>query len=187
MYFLVLIAGLALWAGAHYFKRLMPAQRAAMGDKGKAVVAVAIVASIVLMVIGYRGAEFVFLWSPPAFMTHVNNTLMLFALWVYGSSAAKGAKAWPANKIRHPQLTGVKIWALAHLLVNGDLASIVLFGGLLAWAVGEVILINKAEPDWTPPETAGMKTKIRLAVITVVLYLVIGGIHAWLGVWPFPA
>jgi uncharacterized membrane protein len=187
MYLVLLIAGLALWAGAHYFKRLKPEQRAAMGDKGKAVVAVAIVAGIVLMVIGYRGAEFIPVWSPPAFLTHVNNTLMLFAFWVYGSSAAKGAKAWPANKIRHPQLTAVKIWAVAHLLANGDLASILLFGGLLAWAVGSVVLINKAEPDWTAPETAGMKTKVRLAVITVVLYLVVGLIHNWLGVWPFPA
>ena len=103
-----------------------------------------------------------------------------------GSSAAKGAKAWPAYKLRHPQLVGFKIWALAHLLVNGDLASIILFGGLLAWAVGEVILINKAEPEWTAPERAGMATRVRLAVITLVLYAVISAVHIWLGVWPFP-
>lgn len=187
MYLVLLIAGLALWAGAHYFKRLMPEQRAAMGDKGKGVVAVGIIVSLVLIIIGYRGAEFIPVWSPPSFLTHVNNSLMLLALWVYGSSAAKGAKAWPANKIRHPQLAGFGIWAVAHLLVNGDLASILLFGGLLAWAAGSIVLINKAEPEWTPPEKAGMKTKIRLAVITVGLYLVIGLIHNWLGVWPFPA
>lgn len=183
----LLIAGLVLWTLAHYFKRLMPGQRAALGNVGKGIVAVGIVAGLVLMIMGYRSAEFIYVWAPPSFMMHVNNTLMLFALWTYGSSAAKGAKAWPANKIRHPQLTGFKIWALAHLLVNGDLASIILFGGLLAWAVGEVILINKAEPDWTPPETAGMATRIRLAVITVVLYMVISGVHIWLGVWPFPS
>jgi uncharacterized membrane protein len=187
MYFTLLVLGLVLWAGAHFFKRLAPDARAAMGDRGKGLVTVGIVAGIVLMVIGYRGAEFIPIWSPPSFMTHVNNTLMLFAFWTFGSSAAKGAKAWPANKIRHPQLTAVKLFAAAHLLVNGDLASIVLFGGLLAWAVVSVILINKAEPEWTAPEKAGMKTKVRLAVITVVLYLVVTGIHNWLGVWPFPA
>jgi uncharacterized membrane protein len=165
----------------------MPQQRAALGNAGKGIVAVGIVAGLVLMILGYRSAEFIHVWAPPAFMMHVNNTLMLFAFWTYGSSAAKGAKAWPASKIRHPQLTGFKIWALAHLLVNGDLASIVLFGGLLAWAVGEVILINKAEPDWTPPEPAGLATRIRLAVISVVLYMAVSGIHIWLGVWPFPA
>lgn len=182
----LLIAGLILWIAAHYFKRLMPDQRAAMGNAGKGVAAVAIVASLVLMVMGYRAADFIPVWQPPAFMMHVNNTLMLFALWVYGSSAAKGAKAWPAYKLRHPQLVGFKIWALAHLLVNGDLASIILFGGLLGWAVGSVILINKAEPEWTAPERAGMATHVRLAVITLVLYGLISGVHIWLGVWPFP-
>ena len=119
-------------------------------------------------------------------MVHINNLLMLLALWVWGSSAAKGAKAWPAYKIRHPQLTGFKIWTLAHLLVNGDLASVILFGGLLAWAVGSVILINRAEPDWTPPESAGQATYIRLAIITVVIFAVVAAVHMWIGVSPFP-
>ena len=149
--------------------------------------AVAIVAGLVLMILGYRNADFIYVWSPPTFLIHANNLLMILAFWTYGSSAAKGAKAWPANKIRHPQLTAVKIWALAHLLVNGDLASILLFGGLMAWAVGSVILINRADPDWTPPETAGRATVLRLLVITLVLYAAVGGIHAWLGVWPFPS
>ena len=182
----LLILGLLLWVAAHYFKRLMPDARAALGDKGKGLVAVAVVASVGMMILGYRSAGYVDVWTPPAFLVHVNNTLMLLAFWVYGSSAAKGAKVWPANKIRHPQLTAVKIWALAHLLVNGDLASIILFGGLLGWAVGSVILINRAEPDWTPPPTAGTATKVRLLVITLVLYGVVAAVHVWLGVWPFP-
>ena len=182
----LLILGLLLWVAAHYFKRLMPDARAALGDKGKGLVAVAVVASVVMMILGYRSAEYVDVWTPPAFLVHVNNTLMLLAFWVYGSSAAKGAKVWPANKIRHPQLTAVKIWALAHLLVNGDLASIILFGGLLGWAVGSDILINRAEPDWTPPPIAGPATKERLLVITLVLYGVVAAVHVWLGVWPFP-
>ncbi len=183
----LLILGLILWIAAHYFKRLMPERRAALGDTGKGIVAVLLVISLVLMIIGYRGAEFVYVWAPPSFMVHINNLLMLLALWVFGSSAAKGAKIWPANKIRHPQLTAVKIWALGHLLVNGDLASIILFGGLLGWAVGSVILINRAEPDWTPPETAGRATLIRLTVITLVLFVLIALVHTWLGYYPFPS
>lgn len=181
----LLIVGLILWIGAHYFKRLAPEKRAAMGKMGQGVTAIGIVAGLVLMIVGYRAADFVPVWNPPAFLTHVNNLLMLLALWVYGSSAAKGAKAWPAYKTRHPQLLGFKIWTAAHLLVNGDLASILLFGGLLGWAVGSVILINGAEPDWTPPAPAGKATYIRLAVITLVLYGVIAGVHMWLGVSPF--
>ncbi|WP_300036009.1 NnrU family protein [uncultured Roseobacter sp.] len=182
----LLVLGLILWTAAHYFKRIMPAQRAGLGNAGKGLVALGIVAGLVLMIMGYRAAPFVPVWNPPAFMVHVNNTLMLLALWVYGSSAAKGAKAWPAYKLRHPQLTGFKIWAFAHLLVNGDLASLILFGGLLAWAVGQVIVINRAEPDWTAPEPAGRATYIRLAVISLVLFAAIAALHNWLGVWPFP-
>jgi uncharacterized membrane protein len=180
----LLILGMILWVGAHYFRRLMPEQRAALGNKGKGVIAVAIVVSLVMIIIGYRGAAFINVWYPPSFLTHLNNLLMVFAFWVYGSSAAKGAKAWPAYKTRHPQLMAVKIWAVAHLLVNGDLASIILFGGMLAWAVGSVILINKAEPDWTPPAAAGKATYIRLAVITVVMLIITIAIHTLLGVSP---
>ncbi|MDW3225122.1 MAG: NnrU family protein [Paracoccaceae bacterium] len=183
----LLIIGLILWIAAHYFKRLAPEQRANMGNMGRGVAAIGIVAGLILMIIGYRAADFIPVWNPPSFMMHVNNTLMLVALWVYGSSAAKGAKAWPAYKTRHPQLLGFKIWAVAHLLVNGDLASIILFGGLLGWAVGSVILINRAEPDWTPPEPAGKATYIKLAVITLVLFVAIASVHVWLGVWPFPS
>lgn len=163
----------------------MPDQRAAMGNKGKALIAVAIVASLVLIIIGYRGAPQINVWYPPGFLVHLNNLLMVLAFWVYGSSAAKGAKAWPANKTRHPQLLGVKIWAIAHLLVNGDLAAMLLFGSMLAWAVGSVILINKAEPNWAPPAGAGTATYIRLTVITVVIVVIVTGIHTWLGVNPF--
>jgi Predicted membrane protein len=183
----LLILGLILWVGAHYFKRLAPDARAKLGEPGKGLVAVLIVAGVALMIIGYRGADFIPVWNPPAFMIHINNLLMLLAFWIFGSSAAKGAKAWPAYKTRHPQLLAVKTWALAHLLVNGDLASIILFGGLLAWAVVSVILINRAEPGWTPPPHAGRATYIRLVVITAVIFAVVVTIHSWLGVSPFPS
>jgi uncharacterized membrane protein len=181
----LLILGLILWSGAHYFKRMMPEQRSAMGDKGKGVVTAGIVAGLILMIVGYRMADFIPVWNPPTFLNGINNLGMLIAFWVFGSSAAKGAKAWPAYKLRHPQLTAVKIWAAAHLLVNGDLASIILFGGMLAWAVGSVILINRAEPDWTAPAPAGRVTYIRLAVISLVLFSITAGIHIALGVNPF--
>lgn len=182
----LLILGLLLWAAAHYFKRLMPAQRAAMGNAGKAVVAVVLFGAVALMVIGYKAADDIEVWTPRAYMVHVNNLLMLLAFWVYGSGAPKGPKAWPGYKMRHPQLIGFKIWAFAHLLVNGELASVLLFGGLLAWAVGEVILINKAEPDWTPGEAGGTSVYIKHGIISLTVFAVVVGIHVLLGVWPFP-
>jgi uncharacterized membrane protein len=184
---ILLIPGLLLWMAAHFFKRFAPDARGRLGDPGKGLVALLIVGGLVLMILGYRSADFIPVWQPPAFMVHINNLAMLLAFWVYGSSAAKGAKAWPANKTRHPQLLAVKIWAAAHLLANGDLASIVLFGGLLAWAVVSVILINRAEPEWTPPGPAGRATYIRLTVITAVLFALVAALHSYLGVWPFPS
>jgi uncharacterized membrane protein len=178
----LIILGLLLWWGAHLFKRLAPARRAALGDAGKGLVAVGVLAGVVLMVMGYRGNTAPDLWFPPAFLTHVNNLLMLFAVYLY---AASGMKTAITRVIRHPQLTAVKTWAVAHLLVNGDLASVVLFGGLLAWAVVEVILINRAEPVWTKNPPAPVGKEIGALVGAVAVTGAIGWVHNWLGVWPF--
>ncbi|SFR40796.1 NnrU family protein [Litoreibacter janthinus] len=185
----LLILGVLIWAFAHWIKRLAPDLRqsmtAKMGEASKGVITAALVLSIVLMVVGYRGADSDQVWYPPSFFGHINNLLMLLAFYVFGASAAKPAKVWLGTKLRHPQLTAVKIWAVAHLLANGDLASIILFGGMLAWAVISVILINRAEGPWTPPAQAPAKKEIVLVVITLVLFSVVAGIHAWLGVNPF--
>ncbi len=140
------------------------------------------VAGIVLMVLGYRGNTAPDLWYPPAFLTHVNNLLMLFAVYLY---AASGMKTAITRVIRHPQLTAVKTWAVAHLLVNGDLASVVLFGGLLAWAVVEVILINRAEPRPAPNPPAPVGKEIGAVLGAVLVMAAIGWVHNWLGVWPY--
>jgi uncharacterized membrane protein len=87
--------------------------------------------------------------------------------------------------IRHPQLTAVKTWAVAHLLVNGDLASVILFGGLLAWAVVEVILINRAEPRPAPNPPAPVGKEIGAVLGAVLVMAAIGWVHNWLGVWPY--
>lgn len=179
----LLILGLILWTVAHYFKRLAPDLRASLGNAGKGIIAILIVASIVAMVYGYKWAPFINVWYPPTFMVHINNLLMLIAFFVYGMSATTGRLR---GKMRHPQLTAVKIWAVAHLLVNGDLASVILFGGLLVWAVGSVILINRAEPDWQRPAPGPAKKDVILVVITLVMFSVVAAIHVWLGVWPFP-
>ncbi len=178
----LIILGLALWWGAHLFKRLAPGPRARLGEAGKGLVALLIVASVVLMVIGYRRVEQIDLWYPPAFLVHLNNLLMFFAVYLY---AASGMKARITRVIRHPQLTAVKTWAVAHLLVNGDLASVVLFGGLLAWAVVEVILINRAEPRGPLPEPAPLGREIGAVVGAVVVMVAIMLVHNWLGVQPW--
>jgi uncharacterized membrane protein len=118
----ILLLGLALWTLAHLFKRLAPEPRAAMGVRlgagpSKGIVALAIGAGVVLMIVGYRAAPSTLLWTPPPWTIHVNNLLMLAAVALFGMGNSKGhARSW----LRHPMLTGVLVWAIAHLLVNGD-------------------------------------------------------------------
>ena len=179
----LLILGLVLWYAGHFFKRAAPRARQELGDIGKSIVAIVIVGGVVMMVIGYRGLDTPQLWYPPTWTVHLNNLLMLMAVYLY---AASGTKARAGISMRHPQLTGFKTWAVAHLLVNGDLASVVLFGGLLAWAVIEVIVINRSQPAWTRPAWGGVSAEVKALAGTVIVFAIITFVHAWLGVWPFP-
>jgi hypothetical protein len=82
-------------------------------------------------------------------------------------------------------LGAVKVWALAHLLVNGDVASIVLFGGMLAWAVISLIMINKAEGVWLRPEIGPFRNDVIYGVVSLLIFAAIAYVHTWLGVSPF--
>lgn len=173
-----LILGLILWSAGHFFKRVAPDMRAGMGNAGKGVAALIILAGVVLMVIGYRAADGAVFWGRHPATVGINNLLMLLSVYMF---AASGMKTALARKMRHPMLGAVKVWALAHLLVNGDVASFVLFGGLLAWAVVEMIVINRAQPDWTPPAPAPKRKEVIAVVASVVLYLVIVAAHYYFG------
>ena len=179
-----IVLGLALWWGAHLFKRLAPGPRGRLGDPGKGLVAVAVVASVVLMVIGYRAwIPSDIWWTGGAATVGINNLLVLVAFYLF---AASGMKTWVARHWRHPQLTAVVLWSLGHLLVNGDAPSLVLFGGLGLWALAAMALINRAEPRWTPPVAAASAGKeVGAAVGALLLYGAVGLIHGWLGYWPF--
>lgn len=182
MAWIILILGVALWSAAHLFRRLAPARRDAMGNAGRGVMTVLLLLSVGLMIWGYRGTDHIHVWSPPVFLTHLNNLLMLIALYLYAADAVK-AKA--AVAMRHPQLIGFKTWAVAHLLVNGDLASVILFGGLLAWAVVAVIMINRSAPRPARPAWGGVQAEVIALVGALVALAVVGWIHNWLGYWPY--
>ncbi|MBS1302531.1 NnrU family protein [Loktanella sp. SALINAS62] len=179
---ILLILGLALWAGAHFWKRIAPDHRAGFGDRGKMIVAVASVIAIVLMVVGYRSADCAVYWGRSPAMTGINNLLILFSFYLF---AASGKKTRITRWIRHPQLTAVAVWAVAHLLVNGDVPSFVLFGGLLIWALAEMVVLNRAQGARGAYHAPPIKSEWIAIVAAVVLYIVVAGIHAWLGYNPF--
>ena len=180
MVFLVL--GVLIWNFAHFFKRLAPQRRAALGDRGKGLVALVLFASVALMVIGYRSADSVFLWERTSWSTTVNNLLMIVAIYFVTPGPSKGALFY---KMCHPMLSGFVIWVVAHLLVNGDSASLVLFGGLGVWALITTRLINRAEPDWEPNPKGTIAKDITFVAISILITGIIGSIHLLFGLTPF--
>ena len=178
----LLIMGNILWIIAHSFKRLLPNFRNSLGNAGKGAVALSLIIALVLIITGYRSAEYIAVWAPPYFLVHINNVLMILAVFVFALGHTKGRLR---GRLRHPMLTSVKIWAVAHLLVNGDLASLILFGSMLAWAVLAVILINRTE-TWSAPDPGATKQDFVLVFMVVSIFLLISALHWIFGVWPFP-
>lgn len=175
---ILLVLGVLLWVLAHLFRRLAPDMRARMGNAGKGAVALALVISVVMMVIGYRSAEGAAFWFRHPATVGINNLLMLAALYFTSPGPKKGALFY---KMRHPMLFGFALWTLAHLLVNGDVPSFILFGGLGAWAVVSMVIINRAEPNWTPPAKGSIGKDAMFLAISVVLLGAIGWLHSALG------
>ena len=145
---LLLLLGLALFIGVHLFTTFRQARAAAIGQLGegayKGLYSLISVAGLILIFIGfgsYRGAGYIQVWNPPSGLRPVALVLLWFAF------VALTATYSPASRIktilRHPMLVAVKAWALSHLLVNGDLGSIALFGSLLAWAVYDRISVKR--------------------------------------------
>lgn len=187
---LLIILGLIIWIAAHAARRLAPNIRQSLEEKlgsgAKGVMALAIVAGLVLMIVGYRNAAEVPLWVPPLWLTHVNNLLMIVALWILLTTVTKPGTAFIMGSMKNPQLTGFKIWAFAHLLVNGDLASVVLFGGLLLWAVLQVIIAKRTpQAELVNPDAAPISSPWVHLALVVVVFLAVTFAHNWLGVWPF--
>jgi uncharacterized membrane protein len=177
-----ILAGLILWSGVHFWKRIAPKERAKFGDKGKGIVAAGSVAAIIMMVIGYKVADGTFYWGRSPAMTGINNLLMLFAFYLF---AASGAKTRITKAIRHPQLTAVVVWSVAHILVNGDSPSFLLFGGMAVWALVEMVVINRAEGPRGPYHAVPTKKETTAVIATVVVFLVVATIHILLGYNPF--
>ncbi|MDS9467198.1 NnrU family protein [Paracoccus sp. MBLB3053] len=182
---LILILGVALWWAAHLFKRIAPGQRAGLGETGRGLVTGALMVAVLLMIFGYRMSDGPYWWGPSAPLKGINNLLVLVAFYLF---AAAGMKTRITSRMRHPQLTGFALWAFAHLLPNGDLPSFVLFGGLLIWALAEMAIINRAEPVWTrPPGPFPVRKEVMAAFGALIVMLVVGLIHSWLGYNPFGA
>jgi uncharacterized membrane protein len=189
----LLLLGLVLFLGVHSTRIFAEGWRTAtiarVGEKPwKGIYSVLSIAGFVLLVIGYGAARQapVVLFAPPVWTRHLAALLtipafvLLVAAYVPGNAIKRA--------IGHPMVAGVKVWALAHLLANGTLADVLLFGTFLAWAVLSFIAARRRDraAGTTYPAGPGSRT-----AITVVVGLVAWAVFAFalhrplIGVAPF--
>ena len=175
----LLVLGLILFLGPHVFvtmrdQRAMLVQR--MGEwpyKGL----FAVVTIVGLFVIGkgfalYRDAGEIVVWTPPYAMRYVTQLLMWPAFICVAAAYIPGNIK---RVLKHPMLVGVKLWAVAHLLANGDLGGIILFIAVLAWAVYDRITLKRRSDAGGPPiPLGGRRNDIAAIIVGTVLYLAFG-------------
>ena len=138
----VLVLGLVLFLGAHSVRIVAPGWRDAMverlGEGGwKGIYSLVSLAGLVLIVWGYGLSRLdpVPLWYPPLWTKHLALVLNLVALVIFTASMVPSG--WMRARLGHPMVLGAKTWAFAHLIANGTLADVILFGAFLVWAVAD--------------------------------------------------
>jgi uncharacterized membrane protein len=174
----IYIAGLVIFFGAHLFPAFAWGRREAMvGRLGvgpyKGLFALVTLIGFVLIVLGWRQASAEVIWTAPDWWRTVNFLLMPFATIAIAAAYLPAGRI--AGALKHPMLVAVKIWAFVHLVGNGDVRSILLFGSFLAYAVVDRIAVKKRGDHG---RAAG---PVRNDVIAIVVGLVIyAAIVMWL-------
>ena len=175
----ILVLGLALFLGAHVFVTLRTPRAALIKDIGegryKGLMALVSLAGLVLIGYGfgqYRATGWIDVWSPPGWTYYIAQILMWPAS-IFVVAAYSRGNIWRA--LKHPMLVGVKTWAAAHLISNGDLGSIVLFGSFLAWAVYDrITLKHRSDPGAPAIPVGGHRNDTIALVVGTVLFLALG-------------
>jgi uncharacterized membrane protein len=175
----VMILGLVIFLGEHLFvtrRDLRAALIARTGESlyklGFAVISVIGLALIIWGFADYRATGWIDVWYPPVAMKHITIALMLPAVIMVVAAFIRGRIY---TTLKHPMLTAVKLWAAAHLLANGDLGSIILFGSFLAWAVVDRISLKRRSDAGGPAIAVGGPMNDAIAVaVGIVAYLALG-------------
>jgi uncharacterized membrane protein len=179
---ILLITGLLFWSIAHLMPSIGIGFRKSLlsrlGEGSYNGIAAALIAGgVVLMVFGWRSIIPEPLYIPPDYLLPVTYILMLFSLLLF---IASGRPTRIKQLIRHPQLTGMALWSVAHLLQNGDDRSILLFGWLLVWAVLEMVFINRRDGVWVKEGAPTWIVEVQTVVVTLVVYGVVLFAHPFI-------
>ena len=184
----LLIAGLLLFALVHLLPATLPGTRTdlaeKLGDKAyRGLFSAIVLASLVLIVFGWKGATPTVIYAPPFGGGPIISAAIFFAFVLFVASKARTNYR---RFVRHPQMMAVILWSVAHLLVNGDSRSVVLFGGLAIWAVAEIVLCNKRDGAWKKPDVVPFSADMIVAVIAGVAFAIFFYLHkALFGVLPY--
>jgi uncharacterized membrane protein len=178
MGFLILVLGLIVFFTAHTFVTFRDARARLMAQLGqdgyRALFALVAIVGLALIIWGYgeyHRHELTQVWTPPAFMRHVTVGLILpAAIFITATFIPSHIKVL----LKHPMLASIKTWALAHLLSNGDLGSIVLFGSFLAWGVYARIAAKRRGDLGAITAPAGWTNDVVVVVLGVIIYLALG-------------
>lgn len=178
----IMLAGLLLWSLTHLIPSLLPQVKKAwvntLGKNGyKLSFSVLILVSVIMIVYGWRHTTPTYLYPISEAAKPVALVLMVIAFIIMG------ATNYPTRikrQIRHPQLTGVIIWSVAHLTINGDSRSILLFGGLGIWAVLEILFINRRDGEWIKPSAPSWGTEFKGLAISLVVFIVVVLVHPYI-------
>jgi uncharacterized membrane protein len=174
-----MIAGLVVFLGVHALttQRDLRARLIASTGEGtyKILYSLVSVVGLALIIWGfarYRATGWIDVWYPPVALRHIAVALMLPAVILVVASYIRGRIY---TTLKHPMLAGVKLWAAAHLLANGDLGSIILFGSFLAWAVFDRISLKRRGDAGAPPIPVGGPTNDLIAIaVGVIAYVALG-------------
>jgi uncharacterized membrane protein len=179
----LLVIGVLLWTCVHLFPSVMPAARKRLITRFgegpyKGLFALDLVIAILLMVFGWRSTEVSYVYTAPL----AHNPIAVLPL-VAVAFILMGAANVPTNikrYLRHPMLTGVIVWGVAHLLANGDNRALVLFGGLTLWAGIALFTISRRDGEWVKPAPVPVQKDGMLVGIGLVLTAVVAYFHEYL-------
>ncbi len=186
----LLIAGVVLWSIAHLFPAIAPGVRAKLAARFgegpyKGLFALDIVIALILIVYGWKTTTPSVIYAPPLYGSLIPSAFMLLAILLFVTART------PNNLkryIRHPQISAVFVWAISHLLTNGDSRSLVLFGGLMIWAVLEMTFINIRDGRWERPASVPVVKDSITVTVAAIVFAALAHFHAALfGVPALPA
>ena len=178
----LLLIGVLLFAGVHLIPSLAPGLKTAwvarLGENGyKGTFSLLLLLGLGLIVLGWRGSQPAYLYTPPVALQLPALLLVCLGLLLFVISNRESRLR---QFIRHPQLTGVLLWGIAHLMLNGDSRSLVLFAGLSLWALAEIPAINRREGVWIKGGVPGWGTELASVLIAAVVVAVVIALHPYI-------